>query len=358
MAGNTQNNEMVAQGGIITLDYYLYSYSGGPLVDADSLPTYIIYDPNGTNVASGTSTRTSLGTYTVNYTVDSSATISDSWQIAWNVIYSGAVVDNTTETFSVVAPGHSAFGAEIEISDLDLMLIKSVLAYPSTQNLILTDDQIKILCVRPALREYFTKFPIKVAYTVGVSQEQEVAFAFPDQYTYGVTDVRVVDKNFVSGGTSSLMDIIKFQMSGSLVNTAGTYNKRGYNPNFMIQQNLMKRRVLASLQNNFDVFNYWINPDTRELNVFSSSSGKIFISWAKYSNSFEKAVKYNHKEKVIKLCQANLLDHLANTAGLITDANLDVTINADALKNTAKELREDVYKVWDEYPDVVIMRLA
>ena len=246
----------------------------------------------------------------------------------------------------------------ITINEDDFSIIKSVLAYPSTDNLLLDDPEIKNLCIRPALRKYFTKFPIKHYETRDITSDTTLAINLIDTYIYGVLDVRIVGKNTVAGSGSAFWDIVKYQNLTSPFKVSGMYGKQGYNPNSLLQQNILRKQTIASLQNTFDTVKYWIDTENSVLNIYSSVTGKLDITWAKYSDNFDTGVLYNHKEDVIKLSQANLLLQFVDTTSMITDSSQESTINTDTLKTRAQELMEAVEKKWTEYPDVIVMRLV
>ena len=89
--------------------------------------------------------------------------------------------------------------------------------------------------------------------------------------------------------------------------------------------------------------------------MYSSIQGKASITWAKWSDDFDTGVKYARKMDVIKLCRANLLYHLADTTGILTDGALETTINSDSLKTRASELENEVMELWNSFQDCVIL---
>ena len=81
----------------------------------------------------------------------------------------------------------------IFIEDNYMNQIKACLAFPDVDNLLLSDEQIKDICIAPALREYFSKFPIKHEYQEPVGYNEEKTVSFPDSYVFGVLTCCVSD---------------------------------------------------------------------------------------------------------------------------------------------------------------------
>jgi len=241
----------------------------------------------------------------------------------------------------------------INISEKHLQLIKVVAAFPEANSLLLDDDQIKDLCVAPALMKYFTKFPITTCQQIAVCEE--IVIDFPDDYTYGVVDARVTDTGLALGTGTSYWDLIAYQNTGSGLASGGAYGIKGYNPNGIRQQRDIQRQALKSYQNQYATIKTRVSDSEKKLYIYSSVQGKASITWAKFSEDFESDVKYARKMDVIKLCRANLLYHLADTSGILTDSALEVTINSDALKTRASELESEVMELWDAFQDVLFL---
>lgn len=243
----------------------------------------------------------------------------------------------------------------VTIETSDLNRIKSILAYPSINQIILTDLQISDLIITPVLEQYFVKFPIKVIEEKSLASGTENMFDFPDTETYGVCDVRVVGKEFFSGGGNSFWNLIYYNQNGITRGGSGTYGVRGYNPNQIRQTRMMQQQANATYANQFTTSSR-IDKANRKLYVFSESTGRVNVTWAKWSQNFNK-VMLDYKNDVIELCQAGLVEHLANTAGVI-QTNTDISINSGDLKTLAESLRAKVKEKWDSIPDVILIRMA
>jgi len=244
----------------------------------------------------------------------------------------------------------------ITISDMHLNQIKSAIAFPSVDNVILTDDEIKDFCIRPALRDYFTKFPKKAVLTGSLTTSGEVEIAFPDDLTFGVVDARITDKlSNDSANTGNFWELASFNKYG-LSARKRTYGIEGYNPNFLRQQKITEMQAERSVRDNVEAIRIKVDTDNSVVSFFTNQTCKYFIEWAKWSRNFDD-VKFQRINDVIKLCQANVKEQLADTVGLVTNASLDITINADELRSQASELRDPIIEKWAEFPDMTLINI-
>jgi len=244
----------------------------------------------------------------------------------------------------------------ITITDAHLNEIKEALAYPSVEEVILTDPQIKTLCITPALRIYFTKFPKKAVTTGSLTTSGEVEVAFPDAYTFGVVDARITDKlSNDSANTGNFWELASFNKYG-LSARKRTYGIEGYNPNFLRQQKITEMQAERSVRDNVEAIRIKVDIEDRVISFFTNQTCKYFIEWAKYSDDFSD-VKFQRINDVIDLCKANVKEQLADTVGLVTNASLDITINADELRSQASELRDPIIEKWAEFPDMTLINI-
>jgi hypothetical protein len=347
---SSKNQTQVIPGNTLTLDIYLRSYYGGPLTNADAIPTFAIYDPSDILLYSGTSTHTAVGTYTATYVTETTATISDYYRIVWTAVIGGTAVPDAWEYFRVV-PATPVYEA-VTISTDWLIQIKKVLAYPKISTLVLTDDEIKQFAVFPALTQYFIRFPKQE--TIELETNDLKVVDFPDTYTYGLVDCRVVDVGTFGGTGSQFWDIVAFQRFG-VSGSSRSYGRRGFNPGGIYQQRLVAQQAMKSQQNLLATIKFNVDYPNRQVTVYTSTTGKINITWAKYSTDFED-VLYQRKFDVIQLAQANLLDHVADTFGIISDGSLDVNINVEAIRTRAKDLRTETMDKWLSFPSVILLK--
>lgn len=244
---------------------------------------------------------------------------------------------------------------QVKIHETDLNLIKSVLAFPIADELVLDDDDIRNFCIYPALYDYFKKFPIIDEYTQTITSNSTVSVDFPDEYTFGAVDVRLIDKfSTTSTSSSSFWELVNYEKYG-FGSTKGLYGIKGFNPGSLRQANFLEYQAKQANANYNQIIRTFVDVDNRQVVMFSNVTGDVYIKWAKYSLDFTN-VKFTQKMNVIKLCQSYLLQHLADTASIISDTNLDVTINTDELKTKADEKREEVMEEWLQYTDIILIK--
>jgi len=355
MSGSPKNTEKVSPGEAVTLDIYFKNYSGGTLTDPSPAPTYVLTDPDGATLSSGTGTKISTGYYQATYVTSSVATVSDTYKIEWTAYVNSTQVPNAWEYWRVVPSGSAEYD-DVVISDEWLNQIKKILMYPLKDNVLLTDAEIKEYCVKPALDEYSVKFPYRESAEYSYSTSSETEIDFPDAATYGVVDARIVGKGFYPGTGSSYWDLVAYNSigGGSVLSGNGTYGRKfGYNPNGLKQQYLTKMQEAATM-NNISTSSIRIDDENRKVYVFANASGKANITWAKYSRNFEN-VRFVYKHDVVRLAQSYLLFHLADAVGLVT-SNSEITVNVSDVKSRADELRTKVMEKFDAIPDVIVIR--
>lgn len=356
MSGNPKNTEAACQGQTITLDVWFRAYYGGPLVDPDTVPLYTIYDPEGVAVYTNTSTKRSTGYYEATYTIPDDAALSTRWSIEWSAYLNGAQITGASEYFRVLAPGSIEFDVQIFIDDTWMHQIKKIVAYPKVDELILSDDEIKEYAIYPAMMQYFTKFPLKVYQESSIAQQAIISF--PDDYTYGVLDCRIVDVGMMSGQGGSFWDIVANQMMGGQYgNGTGAYGIKNYNPSGALQMRTLQRQALKSQMNSMITLKYFVDQKEKTVTAYTNGSGKLNITWAKWSNYFDDVI-FERRLEVVQLAQSYLLTYLADLTSIVTDSALDISVNADSLRTRAQELYSSVIDTWKEFPDIILVHGA
>lgn len=246
-------------------------------------------------------------------------------------------------------------GNPIIIHEQYFNLIKAVIGYPDVDSLLLTDEQIKSFALFPSMQKYFNKFPIRVEQTQSINGETTIAF--PDDYTFGVLDARTVDVGLIGGVGGSFWDVVAFQSYNNNYTTSkttGAYGKKGYNPSGLIYQRDVERQTLKSRQNMYATLKTRVDYTNKQLIAYSSITGTLNITWAKYSNDFND-IQYEYKMDVIKLAQAEVMLHLANSAAMLVDSSLEVSINVDHLKQSATDIFSEIKEKWDAIPDIILL---
>jgi len=243
----------------------------------------------------------------------------------------------------------------VSIDTIFLNQIKKTIGWPDIDKLLLDDDQIKDLIVYEQLQNYFTKFPITMEHSENIMGEK--ILDFPDEFVFGVLDCRVVDVGLLGGVGGTFWDMAASQAISNTYMTngrSGAYGKQRYNPSGLLHQVDHQRQMLKSRQNQYTTIKSRVDYPNRKLYVYTSSPGKLNITWAKYSNDFNDVI-FERKNDVIYLCQASLMMHLANSAAMLNDASLEVTINFEYLKDQADKIKEEVFERWSQIPDVILV---
>jgi hypothetical protein len=349
-----QNQTTAVKGQNVSFDVYFHAYSGGPLIDADTTPTFQILDPNNFVATTGLGVWQSTGHYTAYWTVPTTALSSNLWKVKWTASIGGVAVQNSQEYF-IVSDSPAPYTPElITVDDLTLEKIKSVIGYPRIPKILFTDDEIKRLCIHGALKEYFNKFPKVIEVQAPISDYVEVDF--PDEFTFGIVGAQVVGKGGQGGSSDSFWDVVRWQIYSGY-SMSGNYGINRFNPNGLNDSYFTRNLQLNTVQNKLTTQDMRLNIYDRKLRVHSGVSGYLLIKWAKFSNNFAD-VKREYAEDVTKLCQAKLLDLTGKTTGLLEDSDLSVKFNPDAMKAEAKELSDGVKEKWDAIiaPPVIYFR--
>lgn len=354
-------------GSVVELYAYFRINDNSPLIDTDTLPTYRIYKVGSPSVIySGTATKESTGVYKATWNSPTSVDTTKEYKIVWTAYIRGNLVPGAEETFRFQDSGPVFSSTDpitidptaITIKKQDLDVIKSVLAWPCTENILLSDEQIKQVVIYPALLEYFTKFPLITRDQFPISDHIEIPF--PDEYTYGVKDCRVVGKfSQAEGRAPAFWSIVLFNKYAPYSSgISGSYSPkfRGYNPNGLRQATWMYRQVLDTY-GNIGTFHYEIDKERRLVIVDANSQGFVEVQWAKWSNDFDK-VEYPRRMEVINLAQSNLLQHMVNALQISSETSSEIQLGIAEMQTVATELRERVISRWDTWGDVSVVRVS
>jgi len=214
---------------------------------------------------------------------------------------------------------------------------------------LLTDDQVKSECISGPLEQYFTKFPLryKVEYPMG-SSDLEIPFPTTmnnsNHLVYGVLGVNFIPNQ--SGSSDNFFGIISYQSQFS------TYGKQlGLNES--VAAKMLERQTYASLSKNAALYRS-VDMLNHVVNISSERSGKVVVIWAVRSLDFND-VRLAHRQDVIDLSKAKLLDNFVDTMGIQTNSNLEVDVNTGDLQDKAETLRTDVMDKWEQIPDPTLV---
>jgi hypothetical protein len=358
MAGNPKNLEKAPRGSDIIFDAFIRQYPTGPLVDPDFDPNVTIKDPVGAIVNTGTASKVVTthpnGYYEYTYSIPNDATESSNWIVLWETELFGIPLTNF-EYFTVLPAGAIDFDDLIQIATNWLNQIKKAMLFPIIPKVLLDDPEIKEFCVFPALHTYFKKFPIKHVTTQQTDGNTLQVIPFPDDFTYGVMNRKFIKLFVISGssGTSNFWQLVNYNMKH------GFRSEKRYGTEFgfadsayevsKTQLQLEQTKLVGRTIEYFNVF-----PTERVVRAKSSNLASLEITWAKFSYNFAD-VKYTHQFNVVKLAQAALLMHMADTGNVMEDNDATKRINVEGLKDRAEKLLEEVKEDWGELSDIIMV---
>ena len=241
----------------------------------------------------------------------------------------------------------------VSISNEDLIQIKKYLGYPQVNEILLTDSDIKDLCIMPSLWEYYSRFPLHDPQEIK-GTAAELLLDFPDEYTFSVINIQVLQKgNFTE--QNNLMNLLSMQ---AMLNTGiaqgfkvyGT--QRRYNPSGLFQQRYKERYLATSLQNKSGV-RYDVFPEQRKVRVYLQNQGTVLINWAKWSDDFS-MVRLERKQDVIKLSASKLMRHFVDLTNMKPDIGDGINLNYDKIAERADGLEKEVMEKWVKFPNIFI----
>jgi len=230
--------------------------------------------------------------------------------------------------------------------------IKTILGYPKIDNVILSDSEISELCILPALRDYFTKFPIEDEVMYDISEVNEISF--PDTDTFGVTHASFMNQGYTSGGTS-FWEIVRYN---SLYGNQGKVNNKwGTKYNFDMAGRSTQETLMQYVDSQNSRATTRVNVDQRKRKLFAYASipSKLHVIWAKKSEDFS-YVEYEYINDVIKLSQANYLYNIVNLVGMTSDSATEVDMSIDTMRDLADKITEEITEKWKLIPDVSLIQ--
>jgi len=238
---------------------------------------------------------------------------------------------------------------DISISDANFAEIMLAVGVPilDGSDFELTESEIKILCILPTIREFWTWFPLKeeADYSIGTSFDIE----FPDTETFGAIDIRLNTAAYGATGVTRnpFVDEVNYRPGyRGLYGTGYDYNT--------FQSDVYAKLERQAIINKNKAFRVQINESERKVTGYSNAVGILTVIWAKYSNSFED-IPYNRIQEVIWLAQSKLLRVLGMIRGQL-DADTGADFNYDMFIKRADDLEEKVMTKWKAFTKPVILR--
>lgn len=236
------------------------------------------------------------------------------------------------------------------ISDADYREILVEVGYPVVKEdeLEFSREEIQDFFIFPAMRDYFSWFPIIQTESIYVSSEFSVDF--PDEKTYGIIDARINTAITGDGRTSSpLINSLYFKKSGMASKKYGTEYDYG-----VTEAKYMERAYNKAVNNYIRAKRLDVDQTSRTLSGFTTVNGELVIQWAKYSDNFND-IPFKRKSEVLNLAKSKLLKSLAMLRSQF-DSDTGTGFNTSDFMSRADDLEEKVMTKWKAISKVAIIR--
>jgi hypothetical protein len=220
------------------------------------------------------------------------------------------------------------------------------------EDLLIDEEMIKELFIRPAMQLYFTYWPkiLKQDYPI----TQQVQIPFPNNNVYGIAQARVaLNQNANTWSRSPFLnEVLRKQVS--------SYGSYGVQPGtrrdpYITAGTLIKEQTEAlsyiSLRK-AGVFT--IDTDERYLRGYSNVSGILVVSWAQYFWNWDK-IRFEHVEDVIECCKMYALRYVGGIRSQ-SDPNTGATIDGASFLEEASRLEEKIItNRWEGRVPVIVL---
>ena len=242
--------------------------------------------------------------------------------------------------------------SDLIIDDKLYLRIMSCIGYPiiSDDDLGVDSDFIKDVLIYPAIVTYYKYFPKKNKQIYNISSTFSIPF--PNTNVIGVVEARA-NNNLLGGDLRTLSPIINSlninvsTMSGTRV--FGTGNDYG-----MFQARLYKNMERQGTVEESRTFRIDVDENNRLIEGYLNMSGLLQVTWGEMSLDTS-IIPYKRQEEVITLAKANVLQYFGEVRNQ-GSSQLPVEMTGEGLLERAREYREKIETIWNEFTKVVIMR--
>jgi hypothetical protein len=221
------------------------------------------------------------------------------------------------------------------------------------EDLMIDEEMIKELFIRPAMQLYFTYWPkiLKQDYPI----TQQVQIPFPNNNVYGIAQARVALNQNANAWSRSpfLNEVLRKQVSsyGSYGVQPGTRRDPYITAGILIKEQTEALSYISLRKAGVFI----VDTDERYLRGYSNVSGILVISWAQYFWDWDK-IRFEHTEDVIKMCKVYALRFVGGIRSQ-SDPNTGVTIDGSSFIEQADKLEEEVLtNRWEGRVPVVVLR--
>jgi hypothetical protein len=220
------------------------------------------------------------------------------------------------------------------------------------EDLLIDEEMIKELFIRPAMQLYFTYWPklLKEELTIN----QNVNIPFPNEHVYGIAQARVaLTQNANSWSNNPFLNEIMRRQTSSLSSYGLTpYGRDPYIAQSVLIKEQTEQMSYISLRK---AGNFIVDADERRLKGYSNVAGVLIISWAQYFWDWDK-IRFEHTEDVIKMCKVYALRFVGGIRSQ-SDPNTGVTMDGSSFLEQADKLEEEVLaNRWEGRVPIIVLR--
>ena len=206
------------------------------------------------------------------------------------------------------------------------------------EDLLIDEETIKELFLRPAMQLYFTYWPklLKEEYPI----TQQVQIPFPSDNVYGIAQARVaLNQNANTWSRSPFLnEVLRKQVSsyGSYGVQPGTRRDPYITAGTLIKEQTESLSYITLRKAGV----FTVDNDERCLKGYSNVAGILVVSWAQYFWDFNK-IRFEHVEDVIKMAKVYALRYVGGIRSQ-SDPNTGVAMTGDSFLEEAGKLEEEV----------------
>lgn len=236
----------------------------------------------------------------------------------------------------------------IDDQDLDEIYFETGVPVIDKEDVEVPVDNVKKVCVFPAMMEYFAWFPLTLVSEYDVSNSS-FSVDFPTQNTFGITDARIILSSGQGSAGSPFVNSLIYKRASS-----GGYGRSGQYGYAMYEAKLLERQFQQANMNLNVTKQLTANSRTRKLTGFISSVGTLKVTWAEISYTFSD-IPMRDRLDVKDLAKSKLL----RAVGMIRaqqQNTMDMEMNYQQFLDRAQALEEKVLEKWRGKTKVVVLR--
>jgi hypothetical protein len=205
-------------------------------------------------------------------------------------------------------------------------------------DLLIDDEMIKELFIRPAMQLYFTYWPKLLKEEYAISQSTSIPF--PNDNVYGIAQARVAMMQNANSWSRSpfINEVLRKQVS--------SYGGYGVQPGTRRDPYITAGTLIKEQTESLSYISlrragaFTVNNKERRLEGFSNVAGILIVSWAQYFWDWDE-IKFEHVEDVIECCKMYALRYVGGIRSQ-SDPNTGVTLDGSSFLEEANRLEEKI----------------